>query len=150
MPRPRKHRRVWHEPKPAVFKPVGVPLDQLETITLLYEELEALRLVDLEGKHQEVAAEQMSISRSTLQRIVSEARYKVARALTEGAALHIEGGTFRVASVWWQCENCGHLWEVEHGSGQGSPSQCPACSSHKIRLRQMRKPRERIQDFGES
>src|SRR5574342_313303 len=141
MPRPRKRRRVWHEPRPAIFKPVGVPLDQLKRITLLYEELEALRLVDLEGRYQQVAAEQMGVSRSTLQRIVSEARYKVALALTEGAALHIEGGTFQVAKVWWQCENCGHQWEIEHGSGRSAPSRCPSCSSHRIQLRRMRKPR---------
>jgi predicted DNA-binding protein (UPF0251 family) len=135
MPRPRKRRRVWHEPRPAIFKPVGIPLDQLKTITLLHEELEALRLVDLEGHYQEAAAEQMNISRSTLQRIVSEARSKVARALTDGAALHIEGGTFRVASVWWQCENCGHVWEIEHGSGRSGLAHCPACDSSEIRLR---------------
>jgi predicted DNA-binding protein (UPF0251 family) len=50
MPRPRKRRRVWHNPIPAVFKPVGVPLHQLKSITLLHEELEALRLVDLEER----------------------------------------------------------------------------------------------------
>jgi predicted DNA-binding protein (UPF0251 family) len=74
MPRPRKRRRVWHEPIPAMFKPVGVPLSQIKTITLLHEELEALRLVDLEENYQEQAALQMNVSRSTLQRIVSEAR----------------------------------------------------------------------------
>jgi predicted DNA-binding protein (UPF0251 family) len=141
MPRPRKRRRVWHEPKPAIFKPVGVPLEQLKAITLSHEELEALRLVDLEGHYQETAAEHMNVSRSTLQRMVSEARYKVVHALTDGAALHIEGGTFRVAKVWWQCETCGHLWEIEHGSGQGAPSSCPACTSHEIRLRRMPKHR---------
>jgi predicted DNA-binding protein (UPF0251 family) len=120
---------------------VGIPLDQLKTITLLHEELEALRLVDLEGHYQEVAAEEMSVSRSTLQRIVSEARRKVVEALIEGAALHIEGGTFRVASVWWQCENCGHPWEIEHGSGQSAPARCPSCDSHMIRLRRMPKHR---------
>ena len=139
MPRPRKRRRVWHEPKPAIFKPVGIPLDQLKSITLLHEELEALRLVDLEGRYQEDAAGQMNISRSTLQRIVSEARYKVAQALTDGAALHIEGGTFRVAKVWWQCNDCGYLWEIEHGSGQSAPARCPSCTSHVIRLRRMRR-----------
>jgi predicted DNA-binding protein (UPF0251 family) len=141
MPRPRKRRRVWHEPNPAIFKPVGVPLDQLKTITLLHEELEALRLVDLEGHYQESAAEQMNVSRSTFQRIISEARCKVVQALAEGAALHVEGGTFRVARAWWQCENCGHLWELEHGSGQGAPPQCPACTSSVIRLRRARKHR---------
>ena len=129
---------------PAIFKPVGVPLDQLKTIILLHEELEALRLVDLEELYQEEAAEQMNISRSTLQRIVSEARAKVARALTEGAALQIEGGTFRVATKCWQCMDCGHRWEIEHGSGQSAPARCPSCGSHEIRLRQMRRQRARL------
>ena len=141
MPRPRKHRRVWHTPTPVIFKPVGVPLHELKSIELLHEELEALRLVDLEEQHQKEAAEQMNISRSTLQRIVSEAHYKVAQALTEGAALHIEGGTFRVAAVYWQCNDCGHFWELEHGTGQSKPIHCPACGSHAIRLRRMRRSR---------
>jgi predicted DNA-binding protein (UPF0251 family) len=139
MPRPRKRRRVWHEPKPAIFKPVGVPLDQLKAITLLHEELEALRLVDLEGQYQDSAAKQMNVSRSTIQRIVREARYKVTQALTEGAALHIEGGTFRVARISWQCEDCGYLWEIEHGSGQSAPARCPSCTSHMIHLRRSRR-----------
>jgi predicted DNA-binding protein (UPF0251 family) len=150
MPRPRKRRRVWHEPSPAIFKPVGVPLDQIKTITLLHEELEALRLVDLEGQYQEAAADQMNVSRSTLQRIVSEARTKVAQALTEGAALHIEGGTFRVPRAWWRCEDCGHVWEIEHGSGQSAASQCPACASHAIHLRRTCKHREQKKDLAGS
>jgi predicted DNA-binding protein (UPF0251 family) len=130
---------MWHEPLPAVFKPVGLPLRRLETITLLHEELEALRLTDLEGRYQADAAEQMGVSRSTLQRIVTEARRKVTRALVEGAALHIEGGTFRVPAVRWQCDACGQRWEVEHGSGQGMPARCPACRSAAIRLRRVKR-----------
>ncbi len=139
MPRPRKRRRVWHEPLPAIFKPVGVPLHRLASITLLHEELEALRLTDLEERYQADAAEQMGVSRSTLQRIIAEARRKVTQALVEGAALHIEGGTFRVPTVRWQCDDCGQRWEVEHGSGQGAPARCPACGSASIRLRRRRK-----------
>ncbi len=139
MPRPRKRRRVWHEPVPAVFKPVGVPLQQLKRITLLHEELEALRLVDLEEKHQQEAAAQMNISRSTLQRMVNEAHKKVIQALTEGTALQIEGGTFRVATHYWECKDCGHHWELEHGSGRSKPVQCPICNSHTIRLRRTRR-----------
>jgi predicted DNA-binding protein (UPF0251 family) len=147
MPRPRKRRRVWHEPLPAIFKPVGVPLRHLEAITLLHEELEALRLTDLEERYQEDAAEQMGVSRSTLQRIVTEARRKVTQALVEGAALHIEGGTFRVPAVRWQCDECGHRWEIEHGSGQGTPARCPACQNASIRLRRMRRGKK---DLGGS
>ena len=130
----------------AIFKPVGVPLHRLDTIILLHEELEALRLTDLEGRYQEDAAEQMGVSRSTLQRIVVEARRKVTQALVEGAALHIEGGTFRVPAVRWQCDECGQRWEVEHGSGQGTPARCPACDSAAIRLRRMRRGKKDLRD----
>ncbi len=142
MPRPRKRRRLWHEPRPAIFKPLGVPLRKLETIVLLHEELEALRLADLEGRYQADAAEQMSISRSTFQRTIDAARRKVVQALVDGAALQIEGGTFRVPAVRWQCDDCGYRWEIEHGSGQGAPARCPACHSHAIRLRRMRRQKK--------
>jgi uncharacterized protein len=135
MPRPRKWRRLRHEPEPAIFKPVGLPLEKLEQVTLLHEELEALRLADLEGQHQAEAAGQMSVSRSTFQRLVTEARRKVALALVNGAALHIEGGTFRVMAVRWHCAGCGHDWDIVHGSGQGQPESCPQCGSPAIRER---------------
>ncbi|GIK43681.1 MAG: UPF0251 protein [Chloroflexota bacterium] len=133
MPRPRKWRRLRREPQPAIFKPVGLTLERLEQVTLLHEELEALRLADLEGQHQADAAAQMNVSRSTFQRLVTEARRKVALALVNGAALHIEGGTFRVMAVRWHCAGCGHDWDIVHGSGQGQPQTCPKCGSSAIR-----------------
>ncbi len=97
MPRPRKQRTLTQTPRPAVYKPAGVPLNGLRHVKLLHEELEALRLTDLEGLSQAEAAERMGVSRSTFQRIVTSARHQVALALTEGLALQIEGGTFEVA-----------------------------------------------------
>jgi predicted DNA-binding protein (UPF0251 family) len=141
MPRPRKYRRLMREPQPAIYKPVGVPLRSLDRVILLHEELEALRLADLEGRYQEEAAEQMIVSRSTFQRIVTEARRKVAQALVEGTALQIEGGTFRMAAVRWHCDECHHNWEIEHGSGQGEPKACPACGSRAIRERRGQRQR---------
>jgi predicted DNA-binding protein (UPF0251 family) len=73
-----------------------VPLDALRRITLLYEELEAIRLADLQGLTQQEAAGRMGVSRSTFQRIVTQARRQVAEALVEGHALQVEGGTFTV------------------------------------------------------
>lgn len=96
MPRPRKQRALAQRPRPAIYKPAGVPLANLTRLNLLYEELEALRLADLEGLIQEEAAEQMGISRSTFQRIVAQAHHQVAQALVEGHALQIEGGSFTV------------------------------------------------------
>jgi len=97
MPRPRKRRILDRAPRPAIYKPAGAPLDGLRRITLLQEELEALRLADLEGLTQEEAAGRMGVSRSTFQRIVAQARRQVALALVEGQALQIEGGTFEVS-----------------------------------------------------
>jgi predicted DNA-binding protein (UPF0251 family) len=84
-------------PQVTYFKPRGVPLALLERVDLTVDELEALRLADLEGLYQEEAAQRMHVSRQTFGRIVDRARRKVADALTGGKALSIAGGTVEVA-----------------------------------------------------
>lgn len=69
------------------FKPIGRPMVDLEEIRLYRDELEVLRLCDLEGLVQEEAGERMGVSRGTVQRLLASARKKTAQALTEGAAL---------------------------------------------------------------
>jgi len=59
------------------------------TITIEPAELEALRLVDLEGLSQEQAGTKMGVSRGTIWRLVKSARSKVAQALTEGRPLTV-------------------------------------------------------------
>jgi predicted DNA-binding protein (UPF0251 family) len=66
-------------------------MHQLETIALGLDELEAMRLCDLEGHDQEAAGERMGVSRGTVQRLLQSARAKVVKALLESAALVIEG-----------------------------------------------------------
>jgi predicted DNA-binding protein (UPF0251 family) len=63
------------------FKPAGIPLRALEEVQLTVEEVEAVRLKDLEGLEQEEGAEKMNISRPTFQRILASARQKIAAAL---------------------------------------------------------------------
>lgn len=79
------------------FRPRGVPLRFLEEVVLTVEELEAVRLKDLENLDGEQAAERMGVSRPTFQRILDSARRKVAEALVGGKALRIHGGDFEVA-----------------------------------------------------
>jgi len=74
------------------FKPAGIPLRELEEVVVTLDELESLRLADLDGLYQEQAAEQMKISRPTFARIVEAGRKKVAEALIHGKALRLEGG----------------------------------------------------------
>ena len=93
MVRPRKRRTISRPPRPAVYKPAGVPLDALRQVMLLPEELEALRLADLEGLSQVESARLMNISRSTFQRTIERAHRQVALALVEGQALCLESST---------------------------------------------------------
>lgn len=93
MPRPRKRRVLARAPRPAIFKPSGVPLNDLRRVPLEPDELEALRLADLQELTQEQGAQLMGISRSTFQRILARARRQVALALVEGAALELVDST---------------------------------------------------------
>jgi predicted DNA-binding protein (UPF0251 family) len=92
VPRPCCLRRVRGNPPSGLFKPAGIPTYELQLVDMTLDELEALRLVDHEGLHQEAAGGRMGVSRQTLGRILESARRKVAGALVEGRALRIEGG----------------------------------------------------------
>jgi predicted DNA-binding protein (UPF0251 family) len=96
MPRPCCLRHVGFKPPAGLFKPAGVPACTLEQVTLSLDEVEALRLADLEGLYQEQAARRMRISRPTFSRIVETARRKVADALIHGKALRLEGGAVKM------------------------------------------------------
>jgi predicted DNA-binding protein (UPF0251 family) len=65
-------------------------MSKLNKITILPEELEALRLADYLNMSQQQAADEMAISRQTFGNIVNQARYKVAASLVEGGALLFE------------------------------------------------------------
>jgi len=93
MPRPFCPRRIRFAPGVTYFKPACIPLRVLNEVVVTLDELEALRLADLNGLYQEQAAQRMKISRPTFARIVEAARKKVADALVYGKALRLEGGT---------------------------------------------------------
>lgn len=86
-PRPKKKRLCQGSFCGRAFKPTGTPFAEMEKIDLYRDELEALRLCDLEGMTQAQAGEEMGISRGTVQRILTSARQKSAKALNEGCAL---------------------------------------------------------------
>ncbi|MDD5456263.1 MAG: DUF134 domain-containing protein [Candidatus Margulisbacteria bacterium] len=72
------------------FKPRGIPLSELEIISLELDELEAFHLCDYEELSQMEAAERMNISASTLQRLLYSGRKKIAEALYSSKALEIK------------------------------------------------------------
>jgi predicted DNA-binding protein (UPF0251 family) len=68
-----------------------IPQPRITAIPITIEpaEIEALRLVDLEGYSQEQAGTEMGVSRGTIWRLLQSARRKVAQALTEGRTLTV-------------------------------------------------------------
>lgn len=85
--RRRRARCIGFDPGVLCFKPCGRPGRGLATVELRADELEALRLADLEGLYQEACATRMGISRTTLSRTLAAARRKVTDALLNGKRL---------------------------------------------------------------
>ena len=90
MPRPRLCRFIKFNPNVTYFKPQGIPLRNLEVIKLTLEEVEAIRLKNIEDLEQTQCAQKMKTSQSTFQRILASANKKIAQALTQGKAIQIE------------------------------------------------------------
>ena len=95
MSRPLQTRKIGFVPRVVFFKPAGIPRVDLEEIALTLDELEAVRLADLNGLYQEQAAPKMDVSRSAFARILESARRKIADALVHGKSLKLEGGPVR-------------------------------------------------------
>jgi len=90
MPRRKIPRCVRFKPNVYYFKPQGIPLRFLEEIVLFSDELEALKLYEVDGLVQTAAAKKMKISQPTFARILESANKKIAQAIIEGKAIRIE------------------------------------------------------------
>jgi len=133
MPRPVKLRCIAKMPQFSYFKPLGVPVHILNKVSLSVEEIEAIRLKDMEGLEQEAGAQKMCISRPTFHRILQSARKKLADALVTGKAIHIEGGNFGLPQSRFICNEDGYKWNVPFNIlASGNPISCPNCSSMNI------------------
>lgn len=90
MPRPRRRRRINFNPEVTYFKPAGIKKSELEQVTISLEELEALRLKNIENLDQDQAAKKMDVSQPTFHRMLLAARKKITDAIINGKALKIE------------------------------------------------------------
>lgn len=129
MSRPVKFRKVEKLPVCTEFMPIKVGEEEVEKICIKVEELEAMRLKDIEGYNQEQCAELMEVSRQTFQNIIDSARNKVTIALVEGKAIHIGGGHYATKHCKYHCKNCGDDYELEVDY---NAYNCPKCGSEKV------------------
>ncbi|NSW90093.1 MAG: DUF134 domain-containing protein [Firmicutes bacterium] len=135
MARPTKWRRVEFIPNVQYFAPADIEADNLKENILRVEELEAIRLKDLEGLEQETCAERMEISRQTFQRILNAAREKIADSLVTGKAIRIEGGNYTRNICPVKCLDCGKEWNESYENYEkilNGEYNCPDCNSKRV------------------
>lgn len=138
MARPTKLRKIEHVPAIPYFIPSDKEIKELPENILKLEELEAIRLKDLEGLEQEECAKKMEVSRPTFQRILLAAREKVADSLIHGKIIHVEGGNFTRNICPIICQTCGHEWSesFEHMEEIKSGTYaCPSCGSVQLKCK---------------
>lgn len=120
MARPSKKRFVCCAPKNNIFSPMEK--ENSESILLSLDEYETIRLIDLQNYTQEDCAEQMHISRTTVQGIYNDARKKLADALVNSKKLIISGG------------NCVLCKQYQKQCGKGCKNHCHKHQCHKTKL----------------
>ena len=101
MHRPTKKRNICLNIKTTCFNP-GLNISDINGsnfVIIEVDELEALRLADLEGYYQEAAAEKMGVSRATFGNIINQGHKKVADALINGKAICINCPKLRKKAV---------------------------------------------------
>lgn len=128
--RPKTVRRISFMPTVSGFKPYGenVNTTKKESIFLLYEEYEAIRLNDYEKHCHCQSAAIMGVSRPTFTRIYMSAREKIAKAFVEGRKIIVEGGKVKLDGEWYVCQNCKAIYSSE----EGDSTHCALCGSTKV------------------
>lgn len=131
MARPIKWRKVETMPKYRYFIPVSKEKEGLNENILKVEEIEAIRLRDLESLEQKDCANKMEISRQTFQRIYNEAKRKVADSLINGKAIKVAGGNYTQHICKFVCKSCGNNWQGRVEDLESEKEKCPECGSGK-------------------
>lgn len=90
--RPKIKRHINFIPEITYFKPAGIPLRELQEEILTLDEVEALRLTDIEGLDQQTASVKMKVARVTYLKIIHSAHRKIAQALIYGKSIQLKGG----------------------------------------------------------
>ena len=115
MPRPRKQKMICALPSCNAFAPCGKAYTDGDMILMSIEEYETIRLIDYHNMDQTQCAEEMGVARSTVQRLYTDARRKIAGCIVDGQPLKISGGDYTLCTK------------------REDPSKCEGCPRHRGR-----------------
>lgn len=101
-----------------MFGPIERGVVSEDFIVMTVAEYETLRLIDYEGMTQEECSKVMGVARTTVQRIYSIARKKIALSLVKGRILKIEGGEYKLYTEREQMTNPGSCHRHRRGRGR--------------------------------
>lgn len=101
MARPSKSKRICELPKANMFRSNNTSSNTVVTMTT--EEYECFRLIDYECHNQNEAALIMGVARTTVTKLYTDARRKIAIYLVEGKKLVVTGGNFTICDKTDQC-----------------------------------------------
>ncbi len=138
-PRPKRIRKISFKPDVTYFKPAGIPMSELKEVELSFDELEALRLMNIEEIDQKQIAKKMNVSQPTLSRIIKSARKKTTKAIINGCAIKIKGGNFKVVQP--RGRGLGQGRGIRGGrmggiaAGPGGVCVCPKCNYKESQIR---------------
>jgi uncharacterized protein len=131
MPRRRRLRKIVAPPGFKGYKPYGARINSVNSVELLYEEYEAIKLADYDFLNHLEAAKLMGISRPTFARIYESARQKIAKALVETRGIKTVYGNAWMDKDWFVCSSCHSRFNIPKTV---KDHDCPVCSSTSIEL----------------
>ena len=118
MARPEKCKQICTMPENRKFT-CAEKSGSDETLNMTVEEFECIRLIDYLGMTQEQCSVQMDVARTTVQRLYTDARKKIAQFIIDGCSLEISGGNYRL------CENSETCCRLTYCSKKSSECSCP-------------------------
>ncbi|MGM5483594.1 MAG: DUF134 domain-containing protein [Nanobdellota archaeon] len=147
MVRPKKSRNINFIPEVTYFKPRSIPLNLLKEVEITFDELEAMRLADIEKFNQKNGAEKMNVHQSTFQRTLNKGREKIVDALVNGKAMKIEGGNYKMPKQNTIPGGRGRMGGP-YAAGPEGNCVCPNCGHKEKHVRGMPCNRKKCTECG--
>jgi len=106
---------------------------KLETVEITLNEIQAIKLMDIDGLKDKKGAKKMKISTDEFNKLVANARKNIAVALLEGKVIKIIDEITIEDEITtlckFRCAVCGEIYIIDYTQ---SEIECPMCFSSKI------------------